>query len=152
MFQLIISLLLLYYVVPFGTSVLSSGMWAVLLIALLSNFILHFSNLSGVLLYAALLALHISIGTEKYSLAQQHTFKLIKPGYMFQVYSHHQAYTQSLVELYMLNVYTVWGPSSEGKDLHVELKTWTIQWVKMNKGNQIMYMESWRIMYAACSW
>jgi hypothetical protein len=42
------------------------------------------------------------IGTEEYSLAQQYVFKLIKPGYMFQLYSHHQAYLQSLVELYML--------------------------------------------------
>jgi hypothetical protein len=34
---------------------------------------------------------------------------------MFQLYSHHQAYLQSLVELYtcMLNAYVVWDPSSE---------------------------------------
>jgi hypothetical protein len=31
-----------------------------------------------------------------------YVFKLIKPGYMFQLYTHHQAYLQSLVELYML--------------------------------------------------
>jgi hypothetical protein len=31
----------------------------------------------------------ITTGTEKYSLAQQYVFKLIKPGYMFQLYSHH---------------------------------------------------------------
>jgi hypothetical protein len=34
---------------------------------------------------------------------------------MLQVYSYHQAYLQSLVELYMLNVYAVWDPSSETK-------------------------------------
>jgi hypothetical protein len=55
----------------------------------------------------------ITIGTEEYSLAQQYVFKLIKPGYMFQPYSHHQAYLQSLVELYtrMLNAYAMWDPS-----------------------------------------
>jgi hypothetical protein len=41
----------------------------------------------------------ITIGTEKYSLSQ-HVFKLIKPEYMSQLYSHHQAYLQSLVEIY----------------------------------------------------
>jgi hypothetical protein len=40
-------------------------------------------------------------------------FKLIKPGYMFHLYSHHQACLQSLVELYMLNAYVMWDPSSE---------------------------------------
>jgi hypothetical protein len=50
-------------------------------------------------------------GQGHYSLAQQYVFKLIKPGYMFQQYSHHQAYLQSLVELYMLNVYAMWDPS-----------------------------------------
>jgi hypothetical protein len=34
---------------------------------------------------------------------------------MFQLYSHHQAYLQSLVELYMLNAYAMWDPSSEAK-------------------------------------
>jgi hypothetical protein len=61
------------------------------------------------------------IGTEEYSLAQQYVFKLIKPGYMFQLYSHHQAYLQSLVELYVLNAYAVWDPSSETKYLQIEL-------------------------------
>jgi hypothetical protein len=42
---------------------------------------------------------------ERYSLAQQYVYKLIKPGYMFQLYSDHQAYLQSLVELYMLTLY-----------------------------------------------
>jgi hypothetical protein len=37
---------------------------------------------------------------------------------MFQLYSHHQAYLQSFVELYMLNVYGMWDRSSEGKDLY----------------------------------
>jgi hypothetical protein len=32
---------------------------------------------------------------------------------MFQLYSHHQTYLQSLVELYMLNAYAMWDPSSE---------------------------------------
>jgi hypothetical protein len=32
---------------------------------------------------------------------------------MFQRYSHHQAYLQSLVELYMLNTYAMCDPSSE---------------------------------------
>jgi hypothetical protein len=36
---------------------------------------------------------------QEYSLAQQNVFKLIKPGYMFQLYSQHQAYLQLLVEL-----------------------------------------------------
>jgi hypothetical protein len=35
---------------------------------------------------------------------------------MFQLYSHHQAYLQSLVELYMLNVYAMWDPSSKAKN------------------------------------
>jgi hypothetical protein len=42
---------------------------------------------------------------------------------MFQLYSNHQAYLQSLVQLYMLNVYAVWDPSSEVKDMHTELKS-----------------------------
>jgi hypothetical protein len=54
----------------------------------------------------------LPLGTEEYSLAQ-HVFKLVKPGYMFLLYSHHLAYLQSLVELYMLNAYAVWDPSSE---------------------------------------
>jgi hypothetical protein len=45
-----------------------------------------------------------------------------KPGYMFQLYSHHQAYLHSLVELYMLNAYATWDPSSEATDLHVKVK------------------------------
>jgi hypothetical protein len=57
----------------------------------------------------------ITIGTEEYSLAQQYVFKLIKPGYMFQLYSLYQAYLQSFVELYMLNAYAMWDPSSEAK-------------------------------------
>jgi hypothetical protein len=32
---------------------------------------------------------------------------------MFQLYSHHQAYLQSPVELYMLNAYAMWDASSE---------------------------------------
>jgi hypothetical protein len=58
---------------------------------------------------------NLSIGTEEYSLAQQYAFKLIKPGYMFQLYSHHQAYLQSLFELYMLNACAMWDPSSKAK-------------------------------------
>jgi hypothetical protein len=46
-----------------------------------------------------------TIGTEEYRLAQQYVFKLIKPGYMFQLHSQYQAYLQSLVELHMLNAY-----------------------------------------------
>jgi hypothetical protein len=42
---------------------------------------------------------NVTIGTAEYSLAQQHVCKL-KPGYMFQLYCHLQAYLQSLVELY----------------------------------------------------
>jgi hypothetical protein len=57
----------------------------------------------------------ITIGTKEYSLTQQYVFKLIKPGYMFQLYSHHQAYPQSLVELCMLNAYAMWDPSSEAE-------------------------------------
>jgi hypothetical protein len=34
---------------------------------------------------------------------------------MFQLYSHHQAYLQSLVELCMLNAYGMWDPSNEAK-------------------------------------
>jgi hypothetical protein len=45
----------------------------------------------------------LTVGTKEYSLAQEYVFKLIKPGYMFQLYSNHQAYLQSLVELDMLN-------------------------------------------------
>jgi hypothetical protein len=41
---------------------------------------------------------------------------------MFQLYSHHQVYLQSLVELYMLNAYAMWDPSSEATDLHVKVK------------------------------
>jgi hypothetical protein len=60
----------------------------------------------------------IAIGTEDYSLAQ-YVFKLIKPGYMFQLYSHHQAYLQSLVELHMLlNAYAMWDPISEAKKFY----------------------------------
>jgi hypothetical protein len=64
----------------------------------------------------------ITISTEEYSLPQQYVFKLIKPGYMFQLYSHYQAYLQSLVELYMLNAYDMWDPSSKATDLHVKVK------------------------------
>jgi hypothetical protein len=56
-----------------------------------------------------------AVGTEEYSLAKQHVFKLVKPGYMFQLYSNHQAYLQSLVELCMLNAYATRNPSSEAK-------------------------------------
>jgi hypothetical protein len=62
------------------------------------------------------------ISTKEYSLAQQYAFKLIKPDYMFQLYSHHQAYLQSLVKLYMLNAYGTCYPSSEATDLHVKVK------------------------------
>jgi hypothetical protein len=55
----------------------------------------------------------ITIGTEEYGLSQQYVFTLIKPSYMFQLCSHHQAYLQSLVELYKFNAYTMWDPSSE---------------------------------------
>jgi hypothetical protein len=34
---------------------------------------------------------------------------------MFQLYSHHQAYLQSLDQLYMLNAYAMWDSSSETK-------------------------------------
>jgi hypothetical protein len=34
---------------------------------------------------------------------------------MFRLYIHNQAYLQSLVELYMLNAYAMWDPSSEAK-------------------------------------
>jgi hypothetical protein len=34
---------------------------------------------------------------------------------MFQLYSHHQAYLQSLAELYMINAYAMWDPSREAK-------------------------------------
>jgi hypothetical protein len=34
---------------------------------------------------------------------------------MLQLYSHHQAHLQSLVELYMLNAYGMWDPSSEAR-------------------------------------
>jgi hypothetical protein len=57
----------------------------------------------------------ITTDTEEYSLAQQMYFNLIKTGYMFQPYSHHQAYLQSLVELCMLNAYAMWDPSSEAR-------------------------------------
>jgi hypothetical protein len=50
---------------------------------------------------------------------------------MFQLYSHHQAYLQSLVELYMLNAYGMWDQSSEAKVFTDGIKTWTIQWVKI---------------------
>jgi hypothetical protein len=55
----------------------------------------------------------MTVGTDGYSLAQQYVFKVIKPGYMFQLYSQYQAYLHSLVELYMLNAYAMWNPSSE---------------------------------------
>jgi hypothetical protein len=57
----------------------------------------------------------LCIGTEEYSLAQQHEFKLIKPGYIFQLYSHYQAYLQSLAQLricvkfYAFNTYSSTG-------------------------------------------
>jgi hypothetical protein len=34
---------------------------------------------------------------------------------MFQIYCHHQSYLQSLVELYVVNVYGMWDHSSEAK-------------------------------------
>jgi hypothetical protein len=37
------------------------------------------------------------VGTEEYSLAKQYVFKLIKPGYMFQLNSHHQAYLHGYI-------------------------------------------------------
>jgi hypothetical protein len=63
----------------------------------------------------------VCIGTEEYSLAQKYAFQLIKPGYMFQLYSHHQAYLQSLVELYVLNVYGMW--ELRGRDSSVGIVT-----------------------------
>jgi hypothetical protein len=42
---------------------------------------------------------------------------------MFQLYSHHQAYLQSLVELYMLNAYAMWDPSSDAKNFTGGIKT-----------------------------
>jgi hypothetical protein len=57
-----------------------------------------------------------SAGTHWYGgiqLAQQYVFESIKPGYMFQLYSHHQAYLQSLVELYILNAYVMLDPNGE---------------------------------------
>jgi hypothetical protein len=58
----------------------------------------------------------MTIGTDEYSLAWQYVFKLIKLGYMFQLYSHYQSYLQSIVELYyMLNGCCVWDPSSKAK-------------------------------------
>jgi hypothetical protein len=63
----------------------------------------------------------IIICTERYSLAQQYVFKLIQPGYMFQLYSHHQAYLQSPGKLYTLNAYTIWDPSSEAKNVFASL-------------------------------
>jgi hypothetical protein len=68
---------------------------------------------NGYIYMKCLMHVYLSTGTEEYSLAQQYVFKLIKPGYKFQLYSHHQAYLQSLVELYMLNAYGMWDPSSE---------------------------------------
>jgi hypothetical protein len=53
----------------------------------------------------------VTIGTEEYSLVQRYVFKLIKPGYIFKLHSHHQTYVQSLVELYMLNAYGMWDPT-----------------------------------------
>jgi hypothetical protein len=41
---------------------------------------------------------------------------------MFQLYSHHQAYLQQFVELYKLNVYGMWDPSSEAIEWHVKVK------------------------------
>jgi hypothetical protein len=59
--------------------------------------------------YQDVTTFHKTISTEECTLAQKYIFKLIKPGYMFQLYSHHQAYLQSLVELYMLNAYAMLG-------------------------------------------
>jgi hypothetical protein len=36
---------------------------------------------------------------------------------MFQLYSHHQAHLQSLVELHKLNACAMWDPSSEAKSV-----------------------------------
>jgi hypothetical protein len=73
-------------------------------------------------LTSSLLLCVITIGTEEYSLTQKYVFKLIKPGYMFQLYSHHQAYLQALVELYMLNGYAMWDPRSGAKTFTDEIK------------------------------
>jgi hypothetical protein len=54
---------------------------------------------------------------------------------MFQLYNNHQAYLQSLVELYMLNAYAMWDPSSKAKIFTDGIKTLTIQWVK-NESNK----------------
>jgi hypothetical protein len=40
---------------------------------------------------------------------------------MFQLYGHHQAYPQSLVEPSMLNAYGMWNPSSEAK-MYVQME------------------------------
>jgi hypothetical protein len=80
--------------------------------------------------------IEINIGTEEYSLAQQYVLKLIKPGYMFQLYSHHQAYLQSLVMLFMLIAYAVWDPSSEAKILLMELNAWTVQWIENEQSHK----------------
>jgi hypothetical protein len=74
------------------------------------------SNLSTFILTRSIPLCVIIIGTEKYSLAQQYLFKLTKPRCMFQLYSHHQAYLQLLVELYMSNVYAMLDPSREAKN------------------------------------
>jgi hypothetical protein len=57
----------------------------------------------------------------------QYIFKLIKPGYMFQLYSHHQAFTTIKCRAHarVLNVNAVWDASSEAKDLHVNLNVKT---------------------------
>jgi hypothetical protein len=69
--------------------------------------------------------LWITISTKEYSLAQQDVFKLLKAGYMFQLYSHHQAYLQSLVQLYSIcQMCTLCGiPVARQKMLQMELKT-----------------------------
>jgi hypothetical protein len=58
--------------------------------------------------------INLIIQTNRYIRIQSSTTICIYVnGYMFQLHSHHQAYLQSLVELYMLNVYAMWDPSNE---------------------------------------
>jgi hypothetical protein len=52
--------------------------------------------------------------------------KLRKPGYMFQLYSHHQAYLQSFLDLYMLNAYAMWDPRWKENNIYkVTYASWS---------------------------
>jgi hypothetical protein len=68
---------------------------------------------------------------------------------MFKLYSHHQAYLQSLVELYMLNAHAMWDSSSEEKNFTGGIKN--MNHSVGQKQTKIKYTELRRIMYAACS-